>query len=101
MGTFHKVAKTPEVVPGSSRVVEAGGRILALVNHNGQFYALDNTCMHRGGPLGEGFMDGANLTCPWHGWQYDVTSGQCTTNPSARLTCFPTKVEGDDVFVEV
>ncbi len=101
MSVFHKVAKTTDLVPGSARVVEAGGRTLALVNHEGRFYALDNTCLHRGGPVGEGFMDGNKLTCPWHGWQYDVTSGQCANNPSARLACFPTKVEGDDVLVEV
>ena len=70
MSEFIKVAKISDIPVGRSAVIEMGGRTIALFNVNGEFFALDNTCMHRGGPLGEGFVDQNNLTvqCPWHGW---------------------------------
>ena len=101
MPEFTKVAKASEMKPGEARTVECAGRAIALCNAGGRFHALDNTCLHRGGPLGEGFLDGTILTCPWHGWQYDVTTGQATMNPAARVTVYETKVEGDDILVGV
>ena len=68
---------------------------------DGTFYVLDNTCLHRGGPLGEGELEGPIVTCPWHGWRWDVTTGANTNNPAVKVACFPVKVEGTSVFVEV
>ena len=85
--------------PGESRVVVVSGRPVALFNVNGTFYATDNTCLHRAGPLGEGFLDGAVVTCPMHGWQYDVRTGQSFMNPTAKLRIYRVVVEGDDVKV--
>ncbi|HET6372505.1 MAG TPA: non-heme iron oxygenase ferredoxin subunit [Candidatus Polarisedimenticolia bacterium] len=96
-----KAAKAADLKPGSVMTVEVGGKSLALCNADGRYFALDNTCLHRGGPIGEGFLDGNIVTCPWHGWQYDVTNGQATMNPALRLACYATKVEGDDVLIEV
>jgi len=62
-----KIAETKDLPPGSGTIVEAGGRTLALFNVDGTFYAIDNTCLHRGGPLGEGDLDDTIVTCPWHG----------------------------------
>lgn len=93
------VAKAHEIPPGSSTVVVVAGRPLALFNVNGTFHATDNTCLHRGGPVGEGFLEGALVTCPWHGWQYDVRTGQNLTNPAAKLRTYQVVVEGDDVKV--
>jgi len=101
MPNFVKAAKTADLKPGDAKVVECEGKTIALCNAGGQFYAVDNTCLHRGGPLGEGFIDGTTLTCPWHGWQYDLTTGQSTINPNARLSCYETKVEGEDVLIGV
>jgi nitrite reductase/ring-hydroxylating ferredoxin subunit len=81
--------------------VSAGERELALFNVSGSYYALDNTCPHRGGPLGEGFLDGKVVTCPWHGWSYDVTNGVCPVNPNIAVRSYPVKIEGSDVHVEV
>ncbi|OGS60520.1 MAG: non-heme iron oxygenase ferredoxin subunit [Euryarchaeota archaeon RBG_19FT_COMBO_69_17] len=100
MGTFVRVAKVHEVPPGSSKVVVAGGHTVALFNVDGTFHALSNVCLHRGGPVGEGSLEGTTVACPWHGWEYDVRTGQNVTNPSARLRQFPVRVEGDDVLVE-
>lgn len=100
MGSFVRVAKVDEVPPGSSKVVVAGGHPVALFNVDGTFHALSNVCLHRGGPVGEGALDGTTVTCPLHGWEYDVRTGQNVTNPAARLRRFAVRVEGDDVLVE-
>ncbi len=96
-----KVGETADLKPGEARVVEAGGKTLALFNANGTYYALDNSCLHRGGPLGEGELEGTIVTCPWHGWRWDVSTGANTNNPAVKVSCFPVKVEGTSVFVEL
>jgi len=101
MPEFVKAAKTGDLRVGEARTVEVGDKSIALCNADGTIYAVDNTCLHRGGPIGGGFLDGTTVTCPWHGWQYDVTTGQCATNPAARLTRYEVRIEGDDVLVAV
>jgi nitrite reductase/ring-hydroxylating ferredoxin subunit len=101
MANFVRVAVTSELEPGQCKPVTAAGRELALYNVGGQFYATDNTCTHRGGPLGEGFLEGSIVTCPWHGWTFDVTSGVCPVNPNVAIARYPVKVEGTDVQVEI
>ncbi len=96
-----KVAETADLKPGEARVLEAGGKTLALFNVNGTYYALDNSCLHRGGPLGDGELEGPVVTCPWHGWRWDVTTGANTNNPAVKVACFPVKVDGTGIFVEV
>lgn len=99
MGDFVRVASTAEVKPGQALVVEVNGKTLALFNVDGAFHAIDNTCVHRGGPLGEGDVHGKVVACPWHGWQFDVTTGECVKNPSAKVEVYQVKVEGEDVTV--
>ena len=77
------VANADEIPAGTGKTVFAGEKAIALFNVSGKFYALDNTCPHRGGPLGEGELDGCILTCPWHGWQFDVTTGESTSGTQA------------------
>ena len=101
MAELVKVAKTSEIPAGGGKVIEAGGKTLAVFNCDGTFYATDNTCVHRGGPLGEGSLSGTTVTCPWHGWEYDVTTGVSKMNPSAKVQKFDVKVEGEDIFVSV
>ena len=101
MATLTKVATRSEIPSGTGKVVEVNGRRLAVFNCEGTFYATDNTCVHRGGPLGEGSLTGTVVTCPWHGWEYDVASGACKTNPAATIQRFDVKVEGDDLLVSV
>jgi nitrite reductase/ring-hydroxylating ferredoxin subunit len=101
MSEFVKVVNTSDLPPGRAIVVEIDGRSIALFNANGQFYALDNICAHRGGPLGEGFVDQNNLTvqCPWHGWVYGLASGTSPVNSLARVESFEVRVEGDEVKI--
>ena len=75
-----RIASVVETPPGSARELVAEGRVIALFNVEGTFHALDGVCPHAGGPLGQGQLDGCIVTCPWHGWQFDVTTGQhCLT----------------------
>ena len=98
--SFVKVANVNEIKPGQGRPVNVDGIEIAVFNVGGTFYAIDNTCKHRGGPLGEGELDGNIVTCPLHGWQYNVTNGNCVTMP-AHVQSFEVKVEGDDILVNV
>ena len=93
------VAKASDVRPGESKIVVVAGRPIALYNVNGAFFATDNVCLHRGGPVGEGFLEGAVITCPWHGWQYDVKTGQSFMNPAAKLRTYAVILDGEDVKV--
>lgn len=101
MENFVRVADAAELEPGQCKTVVAEGRMIALCNVGGVFYAIDNTCIHRGGPLGEGYLEGPTLACPWHGWTYDVTTGVCPVNPNLAVKTYPVKVEGADVHVAV
>ena len=101
MAQFVKAVAAAEVQPGSGKVVSVSGKSLAIFNVDGTFYCIDNTCVHRGGPLGEGFVQGSTVVCPWHGWQYDITSGACKTNPKATLARYEVKEEGGDLLVAV
>jgi len=99
MARFVKVAKVNEMPPGTAREFQADGRMIALFNVDGNFYAVDNTCLHRGGPLGQGTLEGEVVTCPWHGWQYNVKSGEAVFNEQIKVQCYEVKVEGDDICV--
>lgn len=98
---WHRLCKTTECPPGEARELVAGDRIVALFNVAGEFHALDGICPHQGGPLGKGLLNGCIVTCPWHGWQFDVATGQHQASKSLRHPIFATKVEGDDVFAEI
>ena len=98
---FVRVANTKDIPKGEGRMFDVGGRQVAVFNAGGKFYAIDNTCEHQGGPLAEGELEGSIVTCPWHGFQFDVTSGQHQTSKSLVHPTFPVKVENGGVFVEV
>ena len=101
MPNFIKVASTSDLKPGENKVVEANGEQVALFNVDGEFFAISNTCLHRGGPLGEGFLEGDVVTCPWHGWKFNVKTGVSPVMPTAKVATYQVKVEGNDVLVAV
>ena len=96
-----RVAALAEIPPGSAKEVMADEQVVALFNADGTIYALDGVCPHAGGPLGEGTLRGTTITCPWHGWQFDVTNGQNCLNRRMEHKCFTVRVEGDEIFVEL
>ena len=99
MTEFVRVTGTADVRPGHGIVAEVNGKTVAVFSVDGNFYAIDNTCIHRGGPLGEGDLAGNVVTCPWHGWEYNVTTGACVNNPSGKVETYQVKVDGTDVKV--
>ena len=102
MGELIKVARLSEMPPGTCRRVDAGGQAVAVFNVEGTIYALGGKCTHRGGPLGEGELDGTVVTCPWHGAQFDVTTGQVVGPPAGQnVPAYTVVVYGDDIQVDV
>jgi NAD(P)H-dependent nitrite reductase small subunit len=101
MPEWVKIASKSELANGSGKVVAVGDQQVALFHLDGRFYAIDNTCPHRGGPLGEGELDGSVVTCPWHGWEFDITTGASPINPAACVKKFNVKAEGEDILIEV
>lgn len=101
MTEFVSIAHIDDLKPGECKIVEAKDRTIALYNVDGTYYATDNTCLHRQGPLGEGELDEEIITCPWHGWQYNVTTGENTFDPSMKVETFEVKIEGNNVNVKI
>jgi nitrite reductase/ring-hydroxylating ferredoxin subunit len=102
MATFVKIASTGDL-PGPDQAKEfvVGEKTVCVANVGGTISAMDNVCLHRGGPIGQGVVEGGKLVCPWHGWQYDPKSGAAVHNNAARLKVYPIRVEGNDVLVEL
>ena len=101
MAEFVKVASLPELTPGTAKVVEVMGKTIALFNVGGKIYATDNTCLHQGGPLGEGDLTGEVVVCPWHQWEYNVCTGELVGNNSVKVVTYPVQIEGSDIKVAV
>lgn len=101
MAEFVRCANLGDLAEGSCKAVEIAGRSVALFNVQGQIYCLDNTCLHRGGPLGEGMLEGEVVTCPWHLWQYNVRTGENLLDPSVKVATYSVQVEGNDIKVAV
>ncbi len=97
---FLRAAKRDEVPVGSIREFVVDGKAIALANVAGKFYAIHNTCLHRGGPLGQGALADKVVTCPWHGWEYDVTTGKVTTNSAVGVQTYAVEIRGEDIWVD-
>lgn len=97
--TFVPVAKLAELSQSDALVVELEGRQIALFLSNGEVYAYDNFCPHRGGPLGEGLVRDGCVTCPWHDWTFELKSGRHVRHAGAMLTRYASRISGDDVLV--
>jgi nitrite reductase (NADH) small subunit len=101
MANWIRVAAVEECPAGSAVERVAGDRVIALFNVAGTFYALDGVCPHQGGPLGDGALCGAIVTCPWHGWQFDVRTGQNQLSPRIKQQSFAARVEAADIWVDI
>ncbi len=96
-----RVAKLADVTPGQPLRVEVGGAAVVLARIGDQVFACGDTCAHKGGPLSGGTLTGTRLACPWHGWMYDVRTGDCVfPGRGARVPSYPVRVDADQVFVE-
>ena len=98
---FVKIASQPEL-PALNQAKEfpCGNKTICIANVNGEYCAMDNVCLHMGGPLGEGVVEGGKVICPWHGWAYDPKSGEAGGS-GERVEVYPVKIENGDVMIEI
>jgi nitrite reductase (NADH) small subunit len=101
MSDFVTVARVGDLAPGKARQVTVGERWVGLFNVDGTYHAVDNLCLHRGGPLADGVIRGCTVTCPWHGWQFDVCTGALVQDPRVGVTRHEARVIGDEVQVRL
>jgi len=97
---FVKVCSKSEIKSGSGKVVEVNGNEVAVLNDNGKFFAIENNCAHMQGHLGEGSCENEKVTCPWHGWSYDLKTGKNTFNENVKLKIYEVKIQGNDVLIK-
>jgi nitrite reductase (NADH) small subunit len=97
----HRAASVSDIPLGTGKELVIAGKIVALYHVNGEFYAVDGVCPHAGGPLGQGMLRKNIVTCPWHGWQFDVTTGRHCLTAHIKAAKYGVTVQGEDVFVEL
>ncbi len=93
--------RASELPRDSGRSLDIDGQRVALFNVDGKYYALADICMHRGGPLGEGYLESGKVICPWHAWDFDVKTGECQTMKGSKQKTYKTKTKNGGVFVEL
>jgi len=98
---FRTVARVDEIAAGTVRAVSVDGTDVALARCGDGFFTVQAACLHLHGPLGDGRLEGCVLTCPWHGWQYDVRTGENEFDGAIALATYEVRVEDGDVRVAV
>ena len=102
MANFLKLTTQSELpAANTAKQFPCANQDICIANINGAYSAMDNVCLHQGGPLGEGTIENGKVVCPWHGWAYDPKTGQTSHNASLKVAVYPMKVESGDVLVEV
>src|SRR5215813_3243629 len=97
---FVTVAKVGAIPDGEGASFQIGQRLVAVFNHGGQYLAIDDLCPHMGASLGAGCIDEEGIvTCPWHAWRFDATSGKWADNPRLSIDTFEVRVEGEAIQV--
>jgi nitrite reductase (NADH) small subunit len=102
MSTFTKLS-TKSNLPGPNEAKEflCAEHTICVANVNGTFSAMDNVCLHRGGPLGQGMIENGKVVCPWHAWAWDPNTGEAAHNPAAKIAVYPLKIDNGDVLIEI
>lgn len=98
---FQRAARHDEIPTGQIREFQVAGKAVAIANVDGKLFAINSICLHHGGPIGEGDLQGSLVSCPWHGWQYDVTTGKLTQQPDSGVECYAVELRDGDVFVNL
>jgi nitrite reductase (NADH) small subunit len=99
---FIKIATQSDLpTVNEAKEFSCGDKEICIANVNGSYSAMDNVCLHQGGPLGQGTIEGGKVVCPWHGWEYDPKTGQVVHNPNLRVAVYPMKIENGDVMIEI
>lgn len=101
-GQLHPAGKTADIAPGAAKQVRVSGRVLALYNLNGTYYATDDTCTHAFASLSEGYIDGDTVECPLHQGCFHIPSGKAVAPPVTQdVRAYPVKVVDGDIYVEL
>ena len=102
MGEFIRVAARNDVGPGEAIAVELAGQRIAVFNVAGTYYAVGDTCTHRGGPLSEGEVQETTVTCPWHGADFDLNTGAVMQPPARQgVPSYRVVIDSGDVKIEI
>jgi nitrite reductase (NADH) small subunit len=101
MANFTKLTTESELPPiNEAKEFPCGDKLVCVANVNGEINAMENVCLHRGGPLGQGVISKGRIVCPWHGWEWDPKTGEAQA-PGAKVAVYPVKIENGDVLVDV
>lgn len=99
---WYKVAQIGEIKTGEGKTVEpVHGKPIALLNNNGQFQAIDNTCPHKGGPLSDGTLKDNCVICPWHQWTFNLENGENIRNPQIKLRTYLVQIKENEIWIAV
>jgi nitrite reductase (NADH) small subunit len=101
MAEFVTVCRNDELTEGFGKTVAVGGKLVALFREGDGLFAIDDTCPHMGASLAGGFVEAGIVTCPWHAWRFRLTDGAWADNPRIKIGCYPVRVAGDAVQVQV
>lgn len=101
MPDFQTVAKVGDIPEGEGRAFEVNGKLVAVFLHGGQYYAIDDVCPHMGASLSQGYVEKGIVTCPWHAWRFRITDGTWADSPKLKIGCYPVRVQGDEIQVQV
>lgn len=93
------VGRVDEIPEGERKIIEFEGLSIGVFHHRGEWYALSNKCLHRSGPVCTGPLDGDTLTCPWHGYQYNLVTGQMLLDSETSLPSYPVEIRGEEVYI--
>jgi nitrite reductase (NADH) small subunit len=101
MADFATVCRVEELLQGEARAFEVNGKLIALFNQEGTYYAIDDVCPHMGASLSGGYVEAGIVTCPWHAWRFRLNDGVWADNPRLKIGCYAVRVENGQVQVEV
>jgi len=101
MAEFRRACRASDVPQGEGKTVEVGGRLIAVFRVGDVFQAIDDVCPHMGASLSGGCVENGIVTCPWHAWRFRLADGAWADNPRIKIGCYPVRVEGDEVQIEV
>ncbi len=101
MAEFQTVGRVGDIPEGASKTIEVGNQLIALFHQGGEYYAIDDVCPHMGASLSGGEVADGVVTCPWHAWRFRLTDGAWADNPRLKIGCYPVRVVGEEIQVQI
>jgi nitrite reductase (NADH) small subunit/3-phenylpropionate/trans-cinnamate dioxygenase ferredoxin subunit len=98
---FHSVCRVSELAEGEARMVSVADKLIAVFCHEGQYFAIDDTCPHMGDSLSRGYVEKGIVTCPWHAWRFRLSDGAWADNPRIKIGSYPVRVVDGEIQVQV